>query len=103
VNESVRKLWRSVSSGVVAYRMVVQPDLSLVDGDPPVCYPDAFSVTRGGYVERTHATGREFPIQGSISNLRRVMRTFVGPAHLPLGHPVADDLVHCELGDAAAC
>ncbi len=66
------------------------------------CCPDAFFVTRGGYVERTDATGREFPVQNRDSDLRHVMCPFVGPAHLLLlGYVATDDLIHRGLGDAA--
>jgi hypothetical protein len=64
--------------------------------------PDAFAVTRGGYLERRDAAGREFPVQNRDPDLRHAVRPFVSPAHLSLlGHAVADDLVHRGLGDAA--
>ena len=65
--------------------------------------PDAFAVTRGGYLERRDAAGREFPVQNRDPDLRHAVRPFVSPAHLLLlGHSVTDDLVHRGLGDAAA-
>jgi len=78
--------------------MVVQPDLFVGRWRPGGATPDAFSVTRGGYVERTDATGREFPVQNRDSDLHHVMRPFVGPAHLLLlGHAVTDDLIQMLL------
>ena len=67
------------------------------------CCPDAFAVTRGGYLERRDAAGREFPVQNRDPDLRHAMRSLVSPAHLSLlSHAVADDLVHRGFGDAAA-
>jgi hypothetical protein len=67
------------------------------------CCPDAFAVTRGGYLERRDAAGLEFPVQNRDPDLHHAVRPFVSPAHLSLlGHTVADDLVHRGLGDAAA-
>jgi hypothetical protein len=53
--------------------------------------PDAFAVTRGGYLERRDAAGREFPVQNRDPDLRHAVRPFVSPAHLSLlGHAVAE-------------
>jgi hypothetical protein len=67
------------------------------------CYRGAFAASRGGYLERRDAMGREFPVQNRNPDLRHALRSFVSPAHLSLlGHTVADNLVHRGLGDAAA-
>jgi len=66
--------------------------------------PDAFAVTRGGYLERRDAAGREnSPFKTATLTCTMQCAPFVSPAHLSLlGHTVADDLVHRGLGNTAA-
>jgi hypothetical protein len=65
-DESVQKLGRSISSGRPGLRqgcMVCSVRWSV----PAWRYcPDAFAVTRGGYLERRDAAGREFPPQQRV-------------------------------------
>ena len=63
VKESVQKLGRSISSGRPGLRQGCM--VCSVHWSVPAwrCCPDAFAVTRGGYLERRDAAGREFPFK----------------------------------------